>query len=108
MVVERDRKHYADVKCEKQRFSRTLPMIFDRLSRHLGLLMLARACAIIYTTVSNLGLLYLWFKLEQKIGTESPCAGSILFRSCPIPLLIFLEWKSAFKLISRMSALETS
>ena len=59
MVVERDRKHYADVKCEKQRFSRTLPMIFDRLSRHLGLLMLARACAIIYTTVSNLGLLYL-------------------------------------------------
>ncbi len=27
------------------------------------------------------------FKLEQKIGTESPCAGSILFRSGPIPCL---------------------
>ncbi len=67
MVVERDRKHYADVKCEKQRFSRTLPMIFDRLSRHLGLLMLARACAIIYTTVSNLGLLYLWLRLEVSV-----------------------------------------
>ncbi len=24
------------------------------------------------------------FKLEQKIGTESPCTGSILFRSGPI------------------------
>ncbi len=24
------------------------------------------------------------FKLEQKIGTESPCAGSILFRSGPM------------------------
>ena len=30
MVVERDRKHYADVKCEKQRFLHTLSMIFDR------------------------------------------------------------------------------
>ena len=29
------------------------------------------------------------FKLEQKIGTESPCAGSILFRSDP--MLIFLS-----------------
>ena len=29
------------------------------------------------------------FKLEQKIGTESPCACSILFRSDPI--LIFLS-----------------
>ncbi len=27
------------------------------------------------------------FKLEQKIGTESPCAGSIFFRSGPIPCL---------------------
>ena len=27
------------------------------------------------------------FKLGQKIGTESPCAGSILFRSVPIPCL---------------------
>ena len=27
------------------------------------------------------------FKLEQKIGTESPCAGSILFRSGPTPCL---------------------
>ena len=24
------------------------------------------------------------FKLEQKIGTESPCAGSIFFRSDPM------------------------
>ena len=31
------------------------------------------------------------FKLEQKIGTESPCASSILFRSSPIPMLIFLS-----------------
>ncbi len=36
MVIEQDRKHYADVKCEKQHFPNTLPMIFDRLSRHLG------------------------------------------------------------------------
>ena len=27
------------------------------------------------------------FKLEQKIGTESPCMGSILFRSGPIRCL---------------------
>ncbi len=27
------------------------------------------------------------FKLEQKIGTESPCAGSNLFRYVPIPCL---------------------
>ncbi len=27
------------------------------------------------------------FKLEQKIGTESPCVVSILFRSGPIPCL---------------------
>ncbi len=27
------------------------------------------------------------FKLEQKIGTESSCAGSILFRSGPNPML---------------------
>ena len=56
MVVERDRKHYADVKCEKHRFPRTLPMIFDRLSRHLGFSNLAR----LISRVSNLGLLYLW------------------------------------------------
>ncbi len=31
------------------------------------------------------------FKLEQKIRTESPCAGSILFRSHAY----FPEWKSA-------------
>ncbi len=35
------------------------------------------------------------FKMEQKIGTKSPCAGSILLRSGPI-LCFFLEWKSAF------------
>ena len=76
MVVERDQKHHADVKCEKQRFSRTLPMIFDRLSRHLGLLMLARACAIIYTTVSNLGLLYLCLSGVKFCATEAVTDGN--------------------------------
>ncbi len=52
-MVERDRKHYADVKCEKHRFPRTLPMIFDRLSRHLGFSNLAR----LISRVSNLDLL---------------------------------------------------
>ncbi len=33
------------------------------------------------------------FKLEQKIGTKSPCACSILFRSGPIR---FPEWKTVF------------
>ena len=45
-VVELDRKQWVDVRCEKHRFPYTLSMIFDRLSRHLGLLMLARASAI--------------------------------------------------------------
>ena len=58
MVVERDRKHHADVKCEKHHFPRTLPIIFDRLSRHLGFSNLAR----LISRVSNLGLLYLWFE----------------------------------------------
>ena len=62
MVVARDRKHHADVKCEKHRFPRTLPMIFDRLSRHLGFSNLAR----LISRVSNLGLLYLW--LHQVYG----------------------------------------
>ncbi len=55
MVVARDRKHYADVKCEKHRFPHTLPMIFDRLNRHLGFSNLARLISpppieIIYNT----------------------------------------------------------
>ena len=61
MVVARDRKHHADVKCEKHRFPRTLPMIFDRLSRHLGFSNLAR----LISRVSNLGLLYLWLNHMQ-------------------------------------------
>ncbi len=72
MVVARDRKHHADVKCEKHRFPRTLPMIFDRLSRHLGFSNLAR----LISRVSNLGLLYLWSQhtcLEVKFGFKKDC-----------------------------------
>ena len=68
MVVARDRKHHADVKCEKHRFPRTLPMIFDRLSRHLGFSNLAR----LISRVSNLGLLYLWLHRQPGIFCQDP------------------------------------
>ena len=40
-----------------------------------------------YLILSYLILSGLGIKLEQKIGIESPCAGSILFRSGPIRCL---------------------
>jgi hypothetical protein len=51
---------------QKHSFSCALSMIFDRLSRHLGFSNLAR----LFSRVSNLGLLYLWFMTPSSIAKD--------------------------------------